>query len=289
MTKLVLINSILTLILCNFQALATQDAVAPIPDPNYSSERDIQNEKRRLEEEKERRSSSVIVTGTPGKGQSDFYCVTGFDTDENHAIMTESFKHFGCRKLGNSLNHVYSKYVYITYNYSSYIIEKIRDQELRVNLGKIFLPSKGRNMIFNIFVDTTTQEGKHLVGMNYWIYYLQNDSFPFWICNNYFQKENDIKDPERRRFCNSFKSNNFDEFMATHFKFNQTGDFLKVEYKNPLPLGTLGYSFYPTLNYIAVDLNKGGFISVFPGVYGIEYYHKPSGKTQTVYSITINN
>lgn len=216
------------------------------------------------------KKQTIIVKGTPGKGQENKeYCVFGFKKyTSGKPILNSGFK-IGCRPLGERLA-VNPGPIVIEYSNSSLIAEKKSNKPLEIILKRINVPYYNGKIRFNVFSDLTNSIEKEKMILMSWLF--PSREFATFVCNTRGSTPEEI--------CQMYKSKDYEQFEVKLFRFHSDASVSSLEIYSD---GS--YKFVNPQRRWVIDPKDGEFVSVLPGVYGIDWYDTDTKKTSTSYGI----
>lgn len=216
------------------------------------------------------KSQQVVVNGTSGIGQDNEYCVYEYKKNSIGMPVMASGLRIGCRKLYKGIQ-VNSGPIIVEYSGSYLLTEKKPTQPLVINLRKIKVPFHNGKIQFKVFIDFTSLQEQHKYILFHWVFLSQE--FREYACIG--------NDPETLRLCQIINNSDFEAFegivkinheaKVTNIGISQSGKFFEES----------------TARRYVIDPKDGEFVSVLPGVYGIEWFDTDSESSSDTYGIVL--
>lgn len=271
MKKVILINAIM-LFLASLTLAQTvtvgggNDGLIQIKSEAPSSKEDVEVPYPSNNDKKQ----TILVKGAAGAGQGGKeYCVFGFRKyTSGKPTLNSGFK-IGCSPLGERLA-VNPGPIVIEYSNSYMITEKKSNKPLEITLKKIKVPYYNGKIRFSVFSDLTNSIEQEKIILMSWLF--PDRKFATNVCN--------IRSSAANKICQIYTSRDYEQFEVTLFKFHSDARVSSLEiYSN----GSSKFT-NPQRRWI-IDPKDGEFISVLPGVYGIDWYDTETNTTSTTYGI----
>lgn len=202
---------------------------------------------------------TLTVVGSPGAEQTDDVFILFCKTDPSGKFMK-----YGCYKAINAkLNQpiiLRSGKFLVSYSNTTGVVEIKANQSSVINLATIRVAPDARPIKFNVFSDLTNpQMLKNFVKSIYTI--SNNESIITKFCTH--------PTSFNQKMCDLENSEIMSEYAKT-IRLNKDGSYSMWDYSG---IGWVGSNF----EYV-VDPKPGQFVSVMPGVYGIEFKDTESGE-----------
>lgn len=217
--------------------------------------------------------SAFQINGTVGSGQTDSFVLFGCQTDGNARVVQGSCKTFDLHddpstKAGK-INKSYSipeGYYCARYSNTHAYFTIQKDKPVTLDLQKIIVPGD-RSASFDVFNDYSDKSMQDDMVYRYW---LGDESD--------FLKKCPSKNRNLQAACDALKSGEVARLQDTLVAFTSDGKYS--------PLGEDG-KFQKPMRGQVTDPKAGEFVSVFPGVYGIEFKDPLTGKTEVQLGVRV--
>ena len=222
---------------------------------------------------------SLVVHGEVGSGQDDLVTVVKCEEDEKGRLIAFSCKDTASGKL-NKIISVPDGLLRVVYSKSVGLYHKKPGVALHLNLRKIMVPVAKEPITFNVFRDFKDPIEFKKLAQDYFGNY-ENLRVFHRVCDKTATSEPGSKNKE---ICEKLLlaidvSKSPAEFVHASSRVNQKSELFEWDFDKQ--------DFDNTGRFWIVDPKDGEFVSVLPGVYGIEWTNKNGDKAST-YGIRVD-
>lgn len=219
------------------------------------------------------------VVGVPGPGQKDEVEIRRCETDAYGEPVR-----FGCdyerpKRIGLNQTIMLTPGTYEVFFSDTFIFTKVRPDEKTVEtLKKIKVSNTEHSVSFSVFIDFTDRSMQDRYLKSIWADSLHSFVLEY-NCNPV--------QPLDEAACRAWASGNYHQLLNKYVQFNDNGSLYLWQFFSVLT-GPEDHGFSLRTRYYVTDPEAGQFVSVFPGVYGIEFTDNETGKTETQFGIHVN-
>ena len=218
------------------------------------------------------RGSMLEVVGTPGTEQDDDVEISSCDRDSHGKPARNSCGMFEIYKLNTSISLLPGLYL-VSYSYSTQFVEVSPDQKTTLSLKKIKIPKVDREVNYTVFMDFTDPAMRDQILLAFWS--LNDGGYFYSYCSKGLATY--------RAACDAIASGNYLNLLNTVFKPDSNGGFTVFDFD----LQKFRDNHERQTVTDSTQLKDGTFVSVLPGVYGIEFTDVLTGEVKTQLGIRV--